>query len=48
MKNMLIAIPEDLHRRLKMEVASKGVTVKAFVTEAIATALKKGGATEKK
>jgi predicted HicB family RNase H-like nuclease len=40
---MLIVIREDLHRRLKMEGASQGTTVKAFVTEAIATALKKEG-----
>ena len=43
MKNVLIRMPLDLHRRLRMEVASQETTVKAFITEAIVTALKKGG-----
>jgi len=43
MKQMLIAIPEDLHRLMKSEAAKAGLTVKAFVTNAIAMAVKKGG-----
>lgn len=44
MKNMLIAIPEDLHRLMKSKAAAAGMTVKDFVTDAIRSAVKKGGA----
>jgi predicted HicB family RNase H-like nuclease len=43
MKNMLISIPEDLHRLMKSEAAKAGQTIKDFVTEAIRSAVKKGG-----
>ena len=43
MKNLLIPIPEDLHRLMKSEAAKAGLTVKDFVTNAIAAAVKKGG-----
>jgi predicted HicB family RNase H-like nuclease len=43
MKNMLISIPEDLHRTMKSEAAKAGMTMKEFLTEAIRAAVKKGG-----
>jgi hypothetical protein len=43
MKNVLIRMPVDLHRRLRMEVASQGTTVRDFVTRLIEAATTKGG-----
>jgi hypothetical protein len=43
MKNVLIRMPIDLHRRLRMEVASQGTTVRDFVTRLIEAATTKGG-----
>jgi hypothetical protein len=43
MKTMLIVIPEDLHRLMKSEAAKAGLTVKQYVTDAIRSAVKKGG-----
>ena len=36
MKQMMIVIPEDLHRLMKSEAAKAGLTVKQYVTDAIA------------
>jgi predicted HicB family RNase H-like nuclease len=43
MKQMMIVIPEDLHRLMKSEAAKAGLTVKQYVTDAIRSAVKKGG-----
>ncbi len=46
MKNMLIALPEELHRQVKLEAVKAGRSMKDFVTEAIRNTLKKGGGTK--
>ena len=43
MRKLIVSIPEDLHKRLKIFAVEQDVTVKEFVTEAIEAALKKGG-----
>jgi predicted HicB family RNase H-like nuclease len=43
MKNLLIRIPEDLHRLMRSEAAKGGLTVRDFVSNAIRSAVKKGG-----
>lgn len=47
MKNILIAIPEDLHTVLKVRAAEQRTTVKEYVTEAIRQAVGKGGEKKK-
>lgn len=41
-KRINIALNEALHRKLKIAAATKGVTVKEYVTEAICDKLEKG------
>jgi predicted HicB family RNase H-like nuclease len=43
MKNLLIRLPEDLHRLMRAEAAKGGLTVTQYVTDAIRSAVKRGG-----
>ena len=47
MKQIMIVIPEDLHRTMKSEAAKAGMTVKQYVTDAIRSAVEKGGEEKK-
>ena len=35
MTNINIELPDDLHRKLKMHAAEKGITLKEFITEVL-------------
>jgi predicted HicB family RNase H-like nuclease len=43
-KNINVAVPEDLHRLFKMQASAEGITLKEFIVRSASAALpKKGG-----
>jgi plasmid stability protein len=43
MRKMIVTLPEDLHRQLKIRAAEQDSTVREIVTRAIERELEKGG-----
>ena len=47
-RNILIALPEDLHHKVKLKATEQRLTLKAYVIETLRRSIEKGGETGKK